>query len=152
MFFAPLYANSRDCCTWKCQISSFWETQTTLSGAEQSFHSQSHLDHIFLMVDLNINWSFCICMSVCIALLPHNWLMIIMWIISVQVFLRKFSGIVCQWLLFSDDFTNRSTEATLQDVNYYLAAKQDGQVTVMLRNKHSWKKLLWDRREQDWLV
>ena len=35
MFFfpAPFSANSRDCCVWKSQeISSFWDTQTTLSG------------------------------------------------------------------------------------------------------------------------
>ena len=35
LFFAPFSANTRDCCAWKSQeISSFWDTQTTLSGTK----------------------------------------------------------------------------------------------------------------------
>ena len=47
LFFASFSANSRDCCVWKSQeISSFWDTQTTLSGTNNHSHDQSHLDHI----------------------------------------------------------------------------------------------------------
>ena len=55
LFFTPFSANSRDCCAWKSQeISSFWDTQTTLSGTNN--HSTVKVT-LITFLPISVIWS-----------------------------------------------------------------------------------------------
>ena len=83
LFFAAFYANSRDYYVWKSQkISSFWDTQTTLSGTNN--HSTVKVTEITFLPHSDI-WSQKtaepfdhVCTLLCILcfylLLPNDWL------------------------------------------------------------------------------